>query len=392
MTRAAHPDSRPSLRSQPSLARTLQARGFQAACFLAAFFGLFVLVVFFLAIGQGIVRWFQTVPELVQKKNQELITRADFARDREAFFAKALAAIERDMERELRRASTEKAREKIRQDYVRIRERERTKLEAKRQEDIANERFVRPDTSPPALFLHFLTSGPSNDPGETGIRPALVGSILLGLITLAVAVPLGVGAAIYLEEYKQTSWLASIIQVNINNLAGVPSIMFGILATFVFIDLLFHGSRNLLGGGLTLGLLTLPVIIVSTQEAIRAVPVSLRHASIALGATRWQTIWRVVLPSSLPGILTGSILALSRALGEAAPLVFFGALLFQDASPSLFGRFTVLPMQIFNWTQRAGQGYHHAAAVASGVLLVTLLMLNGVAIYLRQRAQRHTRW
>jgi phosphate transport system permease protein len=231
--------------------------------------------------------------------------------------------------------------------------------------------------------------------------PALFGSIYLAIITLLIAVPLGVGAAIYLEEYRSDSWLARIIQVNINNLAGVPSVMYGILGAYLFVDLIFKpllgddnpqlAARNLLGGGMTLALLTLPVIIVSSQEAIRAVPVSLRHAAYALGATRWQTIWTVVLPAALPGTLTGMILALCRALGEAAPLVLFGAILFVTQRPTLFSRFTVMPLQIFDWSNEPTRAWQYNAALASTVLVLALLALNGTAIYLRQRAQRHTK-
>jgi phosphate transport system permease protein len=221
--------------------------------------------------------------------------------------------------------------------------------------------------------------------------------LLIGLICICFAVPLGVGAAIYLEEYRSAGWLSRLIQVNINNLAGVPSVVYGILGAYVFVEKIFlpleraHegiAARNLLGGGLTLALLTLPVIIVAAQEAIRAVPVSLRHGALALGATKWQTIWHHVLPSARPGILTGTILALSRAMGEAAPLVLFGALLFVPDAPSLLSRFTVMPMQIFGWTDRPQELWRYNAALASVILMVMLLFLNAVAIYLRQRAQR----
>ena len=176
--------------------------------------------------------------------------------------------------------------------------------------------------------------------------------------------------------------------------------MYGILGAFVFVEMVFKNiesdtngiaARNVLGGGMTLALLTLPMIIVAAQEAIRAVPLSLRHASLALGATKWQTVWRVVLPSAMPGTLTGIILAISRALGEAAPLVMFGALLFVDHNPTLFSRFTVLPMQIFGWSDRPAEAWLYNAGLASTILVATLLGLNATAIWLRGRAQRTIR-
>ena len=203
------------------------------------------------------------------------------------------------------------------------------------------------------MFMNFISAGPSSSPQDAGIKAALLSSLLLGLITIVAAIPLGVATAIYLEEYRSQSWFGNILQLNINNLAGVPSILYAILGAYVFVELIFKqfespaiAARNTLGGGLTLALLVLPIVIVSTQEAIRAVPISLRHASLALGATRWQTIWRIVIPSSLPGILTGMILALSRAMGEAAPLVLFGAALYINFTPTILSRFTALPMQI----------------------------------------------
>jgi phosphate transport system permease protein len=199
------------------------------------------------------------------------------------------------------------------------------------------------------------------------------------------------------------------IQININNLAGVPSVVYGILGGLFFVELIFKplelqfdwiAARNALGGGMTLALLTLPVVIVSAQESIRAVPSSIRHGAYALGATRWQTIWRLVLPLAWPGIMTGTILALSRAIGEAAPLVLFGALLFVDQAPGLFSRFTVLPMQIFGWADRPAASldgvtieiWRANAAMGCIVLLVTLLGLNAVAIVMRNRAQRNAKW
>ena len=190
-------------------------------------------------------------------------------------------------------------------------------------------------------------------------------------------------------------------QATVANLAGVPSVVYGILGGFVFVDMIFKplslyhegiAPRNLLGGGLTLGLLTLPVIIVAAQEAIRAVPNSIRMGAYALGATKWQTIWQQVIPLAWPGILTGTILALSRAIGEAAPLVLFGALLFVNQTPSLFSRFAVLPMQIFGWSDRPEEVWLYDAAMGCIVLMILLLSLNGVAIWLRNRAQRKLKW
>ena len=224
------------------------------------------------------------------------------------------------------------------------------------------------------------------------------------------AVPIGTGAALYLEEYKHSGRLGYWIQVNINNLAGVPSIVFGIMGAFVFVELIFKplhrlhegiSVRNLLGGGMTLGLLTLPVIIVSAQEAIRAVPNSIRQGAYALGATHWQVIWRQVLPLARPGIMTGTILAVSRAIGEAAPLVLFGATTFIAYSPNPFSDFTVLPIQIYNWAERPDkpvingqmiEPWSYNMALASLILILMLIGLNALAIYMRNRAQKKVRW
>jgi phosphate transport system permease protein len=264
-----------------------------------------------------------------------------------------------------------------------------------------NVQGIRPDTSRLAVAAHFFTHGPSSEPQDAGIKTALLGSLLVVAITIVTALPLGVGAAIYLEEYRSRGWLAWLIQLNINNLAGVPSVVYGILGGFVFVVLIFQpiarsnpefAARNALGGGLTLALLTLPVVIVSAQEAIRAVPVSIRHGALALGATRWQVVWHHVLPYAFPGILTGTILAICRAIGEAAPLLLFGALLYVDQPPGLFDRFTVLPMQIFGWADRPQPVWRYNMAFASVVLVGMLLILNAVAIFLRQRAQRRMKW
>ncbi len=255
---------------------------------------------------------------------------------------------------------------------------------------------VRTDTSAFAMFMHFISAGPSSSPQDAGIKAALLSSLLLGLITIVAAIPLGVATAIYLEEYRSQTWFGNILQLNINNLAGVPSILYAILGAYVFVELIFKqfespaiAARNTLGGGLTLALLVLPIVIVSTQEAIRAVPISLRHASLALGATRLQTIWRIVIPSSLPGILTGMILALSRAMGEAAPLVLFGAALYINFTPTILSRFTALPMQIYTWSDDPDPAFHYNAALASAILIFMLLGLNSVAIFYRYFVQKN---
>ena len=219
----------------------------------------------------------------------------------------------------------------------------------------------------------FLTSYPSRKPELAGILPALVGSVYVIGLTGIIALPLGVGAAIYLEEYGTDSWLAQIIEVNIANLAGVPSIIYGLLGLELFVRASGMG-RSVIAGACTMALLILPIIIIASREALRTVPFSLREGALALGASRWQTIWQVVLPMAFPGILTGSILAMSRAIGETAPLIMMGALTYIAFLPTgLDSPFTVLPTD---------------AAAGIMVLLVTLLLLNALAIYLRNRLQR----
>jgi len=240
----------------------------------------------------------------------------------------------------------------------------------------------------PRLNWPFLTSFPSRKPEQAGILSALVGTTSLMLLTAAAALPLGVGAAIYLEEYAKTHWMARLIEVNVANLAGVPSILYGLLGLQVFVRALGLG-RSLLAGALTMALLVLPILVLATREALRAVPVSIREASYALGASRWQTIWHQVLPLALPGILTGSILAFSRAIGEAAPLITIGALTYIAFLPdSLTAPFTALPIQIFNWVSRPQKGFFVNAAAGIIVLLVVLLVMNGIAVYVRQRFQK----
>lgn len=240
----------------------------------------------------------------------------------------------------------------------------------------------------PNLNWEFITSFPSRRPEQAGILSALVGSVYMISLVALFALPLGVGAAIFLEEYEKRGWLASLIQINIQNLAGVPSVVYGLLGLGLFVRLLAF-ERSLLSGALTMALLVLPIVIIAAQEAIKAVPPSLREAAYGLGATKWQMIWHVVLPSAFPGILTGVILALSRAIGESAPLITIGALTFIAFLPDgPFSPFTVLPIQIFNWVSRPQAGFHDRAAAGILLLLAVLLSMNAIAVYLRNKLQR----
>jgi phosphate transport system permease protein len=247
----------------------------------------------------------------------------------------------------------------------------------------------------------FLTRPMSSNPALAGVRTALLGSLWLIALTMLAAFPVGVAAAIYLEEYARRTPLTRLIQLNIDNLAGVPSIIYGMLGLALFVRTLEpvtsgalfgvtdNNGRTLLSGALTMALLVLPLVIINAQEALRAVPSSLRAAAYALGATRWQTVWSHVLPSALPGILTGTILALSRAVGETAPLIVVGAATFVVTDPTgPFSRFTALPIQIYNWTARPQEQFRHIAAAAILVLLATLLTLNAAAVLLRNRFGR----
>jgi phosphate transport system permease protein len=245
----------------------------------------------------------------------------------------------------------------------------------------------------PRLDWKFLTSYPSRKPEEAGILAALVGSVYVIALTAFVAVPLGIGAAIYLEEYAQKNRLSRLIEVNVANLAGVPSIIYGLLGLELFVRIMGLG-RSLLAGSLTLALLVLPIIIIASREAIRAVPNSIKEAAYALGASRWRTIKDHVLPLALPGILTGVILAVSRAVGETAPLITMGALTYVAFLPdSLSSPFTVMSIQIFNWVSRPQKGFHACAAAGIVVLLLVTLALNGLAIILRNYYEKkfHTR-
>ena len=242
----------------------------------------------------------------------------------------------------------------------------------------------------PWLDWDFLSTYPSRRPPDAGLRSALFGTLWIGGLTALFTFPIGTATAIYLEEYAPRNRLTQLIEVNISNLAGVPSIVYGLLGLAVFVFLLGMG-RVIIAGALTLTLLVLPLLIVAGREAIRAVPDSYRQGSLALGATRWQTVRHVILPSALPGILTGTILAMSRAIGEAAPLLAISGLVFVTFTPGHpFERFTVLPIQIFNWVSRPQADWQHVTAAAIIILLLVLLSMNSVAILLRDRFQRRS--
>jgi phosphate transport system permease protein len=241
------------------------------------------------------------------------------------------------------------------------------------------------------LSWSFLTSFPSRHADKAGIYSAFVGSICLIMVTAAIAVPLGIGAAVYLEEYAGRNRFTRLIELTIVNLAGVPSIIFGLLGLQLFVRWADLG-RSLLAGALTMSLLVLPVIVMATREALRAVPAQLRDASLALGATKWQTIRIQILPVAFPGILTGCILALSRAIGETAPVVTIGALAYVAFLPDgLASPFTVIPIQAFNWISRPQTAFHENAAAAIVVLLMILVSLNSIAIWLRYKLQVKSR-
>jgi phosphate transport system permease protein len=238
----------------------------------------------------------------------------------------------------------------------------------------------------------FLSSYPSRFAEKAGIKSALFGTLWLTSLTALFSIPVGVAAAIYLEEFGGRGKLSAFIDINIANLAGVPSIVYGILGLAIFVRW-FSLQRSVLAGALTMSLLILPVIIMSSREAIRAVPHSIRQAALALGATPWQTVRHHVLPAALPGILTGLILALSRAIGETAPLIMIGALTYVAFVPSgPMDAFTALPIQIFNWASRPQAEFHQLAAAGIVVLLAVLLIMNAAAIIIRHRSQRDRAW
>ncbi len=241
------------------------------------------------------------------------------------------------------------------------------------------------------LDWQFITSFDSRFPERAGIKAALFGTVYMMVLTIAVSFPIGVMAAVYLEEYARNNWFTNLVQINITNLAGVPSIIYGLLGLQVFVRWLTL-DRSVLAGALTMALLVLPLIIVAAREAIRAVPPSLRDASLALGATKFQTIWNHVLPYAFPGILTGNILAASRAIGETAPLITIGALTFVPFVPrDIFDKFTVLPILIFNWTSKPQAEFQEIAAAGILLLLAVLLTMNAAAVLLRNLFQSRMR-
>ncbi len=252
----------------------------------------------------------------------------------------------------------------------------------------------------PLVRQSFFGSLPSRDADRAGIKSALVGSVLVVVVTMLLAIPLGVGAGIYLEEYARKNWLTAIIEINIANLAGVPSIIWGLMALGLFVYQLNLG-RSVQTAGMTLGLLVLPIVIMATREAVRAIPQSIREAAYACGASRWQTTRYHIVPYSMGGILTGTIIGLSRAIGETAPLITIGALTYVAFLPEfswsaplawLRSEFTVLPIQMFNWVSRPDPKFHENAAAAGVVLLALTLGMNALAIWLRYRLRRSITW
>jgi phosphate transport system permease protein len=242
------------------------------------------------------------------------------------------------------------------------------------------------------LSLDLLTNAPSRKPELAGLRPALLGTLWVIGLTALLAVPVGIGAAVYLEEYATDNRWTRLLKTNIANLAGVPSVVYGLLGLGVFVSL-FALERTILSSALTLALLIMPVIIIASQEAIRAVPPSLRMAAFALGATPWQVARDHVIPAAMPGILTGIILSISRAMGETAPLLVVGAAAYVTFNPTgLMSKYTVLPVQIYEWSRRPQQEFQDLAAAAIIVLLVLLLILNATAIYFRQRFAKKVTW
>ncbi len=257
----------------------------------------------------------------------------------------------------------------------------------------------------PRLTGDFFTNFPSRRAGQAGILSAWVGSLLVMLVTGLVAVPIGIAGAIYLEEYARKNWFTDIIEINISNLAGVPSIIYGLLALGLFVYQ-FGLGQSILSAGLTLALLILPIVIVTTREAMRSIPQTVREAAYACGASQWQVVSQHLLPYSTPGILTGVIIGLSRAIGETAPIITIGALTFIAFLPPvpgagdppaglfdwLWSPFTVMPIQMFNWTSRPDPAFHQNAAAAGFVLVFMTLLMNAVAIWLRYRLRRNIKW
>ena len=239
----------------------------------------------------------------------------------------------------------------------------------------------------PWLSWHLLTDYPSRHPEEAGLKAAIWGTVWIMGLTASFTVPIGVGAAVYLEEYAPKSWITRVLEVNISNLAGVPSVVYGLLGLGLFVQLMSLG-KTVIAGAMTLTLLVLPIVILASREAIRAVPNTYREAAYGLGADKWQVVKGVVLPSAFPGILTGTILAMSRAIGEAAPIVVISGLVYLTFVPATpMDRFTALPLQIFNWASRPQDDFRSLAAAGIIVLLVVLLSMNAVSIALRNRYQ-----
>jgi phosphate transport system permease protein len=244
----------------------------------------------------------------------------------------------------------------------------------------------------PWLTARMVTGLPSRFAEKAGIFPALMGSLWLIGLTSLLSVPIGIGAAVYLEEYATNSWWKRLVQLNISNLAGVPSIVYGILGLGLFVRAMAL-ERSILSGALTLTLVVLPIVILASQEALRAVPGSIRQASYALGATRWQTVWGQVLPAALPGMMTGVILAVARALGEAAPLVAVGAVAYVAFIPTaLMDEYTALPLQVFDWASRPQKEFHGLASAAIVVLLGVLIVMNAGAVWVRSKYGRKIKW
>jgi phosphate transport system permease protein len=242
------------------------------------------------------------------------------------------------------------------------------------------------------ISIQFFSSLPSRRAEEAGILTAWTGTLWIMATTALIAIPIGIGAGIYLEEYSKKGWWANFLEINISNLAGVPSIIYGLLGLEVFVRLL-HMGETILAGSFTLALLILPIVIVSTRESVKAVPKTLREASYALGASKWQTVWMQVLPAASGGIMTGIILALSRAVGETAPLIVVGALTYVPFTPkSVLDSFTVLPIQIFNWVSRPQAQFLTNAAAGIIVLLLITIIMNGSAVLLRNKWQKNVRW
>jgi phosphate transport system permease protein len=240
----------------------------------------------------------------------------------------------------------------------------------------------------PFLTKHFFTSFPSRYPKKAGILPGIMGSVWIILLTILLSVPVGLGTAVYLEEYSKNNWITRFIKINVSNLSGTPSIVYGLLGLAIFVKA-FGFGKSILSGALTLSLVILPIVIVSSQEAIKAVPQYLRHGSYALGATRWQTIRKIVVPAALPGIFTGVILSVSRALGESAPLLIVGAATYVSRLPDgVSSVFTALPLQIYYWMGLPKEDFKNLAAAGIIVLLAILLTTNAVTIVLRNKFQK----